>query len=76
MSINFADGLEDVPVVTSSSVLPEDAGEGSLRPRTLTEYIGQEKAKDNLGVFIDAARLWYLYWLLRSISGPCPLRVT
>ncbi len=57
MSINFADGLEDVPVVTSSSVLPEDAGEGSLRPRTLTEYIGQEKAKDNLGVFIDAARL-------------------
>ena len=57
MSINFADGLEDVPVVTSSSVQPEDAGEGSLRPRTLTEYIGQEKAKDNLGVFIDAARL-------------------
>ena len=57
MSINFADGLEDIPVVTSSSVLPEDAGEGSLRPRTLTEYIGQEKAKDNLGVFIDAARL-------------------
>lgn len=56
MSINFSDGLEDVPVVTSSSVLPEDAGEGSLRPKTLTEYIGQEKAKDNLSVFIDAAR--------------------
>lgn len=57
MSINFSDGLEDVPVVTSSSVLPEDAGEGSLRPKTITEYIGQEKAKDNLSVFIDAARL-------------------
>lgn len=57
MSINFSDGLEDQPVVTSSSVLPEDAGEGSLRPRTITEYIGQEKAKDNLSVFIDAARL-------------------
>ena len=56
MSINFSDGLEDVPVVTSSSVLPEDAGEGSLRPKTLNEYIGQEKAKDNLSVFIDAAR--------------------
>ena len=37
--------------------MPEDAGEGSLRPRTITEYIGQEKAKDNLSVFIDAARL-------------------
>ncbi len=57
MSINFSDGLEDRQIVTSSSVLPEDSGEGSLRPRTITEYIGQEKAKDNLSVFIDAARL-------------------
>ena len=57
MSINFSDGLEDQQIVTSSSVLPEDSGEGSLRPRTITEYIGLEKAKDNLSVFIDAARL-------------------
>ena len=57
MSINFSEGLEEVPVVTNSSALPEDAGEGSLRPRTINEYIGQEKAKDNLSVFIDAARL-------------------
>ena len=57
MSINFSDGLEDQQIVTSSSVLPEDSGEGSLRPRTITEHIGQEKAKDNLSVFIDAARL-------------------
>lgn len=57
MSINFSDGLEDQTIVTSSSVLPEDAGEGSLRPKTIIEYIGQEKAKDNLSVFIDAARM-------------------
>lgn len=57
MSINFSDGLEDQTMVTSSSVLPEDAGEGSLRPKTISEYIGQEKAKDNLSVFIDAARM-------------------
>ena len=57
MSINFSEGLEDQQIVTSSSVLPEDSGEGSLRPRTITDYIGQEKAKDNLSVFIDAARL-------------------
>ncbi|MBI5657530.1 MAG: Holliday junction branch migration DNA helicase RuvB [Geobacter sp.] len=30
--------------------------ETSLRPRALEEYIGQEKAKGNLRVFIDAAR--------------------
>lgn len=57
MSINFSEDLEETPVVTTSSHLPEDVGEGSLRPRTITEYIGQEKAKDNLSVFIDAARL-------------------
>jgi Holliday junction DNA helicase RuvB len=30
--------------------------ENTLRPRTLADYIGQEKAKGNLRVFIDAAR--------------------
>ena len=56
MSINFSEGLEETPVVTSSSHLPEDAGEGSLRPRTITEYIGQEKAKNNLKIYIEAAK--------------------
>ena len=30
--------------------------EYSLRPRTLSEYIGQDKAKENLRVFIQAAK--------------------
>jgi Holliday junction DNA helicase RuvB len=30
--------------------------ESSLRPRTLDDYIGQEKAKGNLRLFIDAAK--------------------
>ena len=38
--------------------IPEDADiETPLRPRTLSEYIGQEKAKENLSVFIEAAKL-------------------
>jgi Holliday junction DNA helicase RuvB len=28
----------------------------TLRPRTLSEYIGQEKAKDNLSIYIEAAK--------------------
>lgn len=56
MSISFSDDAQE-KVVTSTSILPEDSGEGSLRPRLLREYIGQEKAKDNLQVFIDAARM-------------------
>lgn len=31
--------------------------EKSLRPRTLEEYIGQQKLKENLSVFIEAARM-------------------
>ena len=30
--------------------------EFSLRPKTLSEYIGQEKAKDNLSIYMEAAR--------------------
>ncbi|MGI5959153.1 MAG: Holliday junction branch migration DNA helicase RuvB [Massiliimalia sp.] len=36
---------------------PEDVDtEFSLRPKTLEEYIGQDKAKENLAVFIQAAK--------------------
>jgi Holliday junction DNA helicase RuvB len=34
----------------------EDAAEASMRPQRLTEFIGQEQARKNLGVFIAAAR--------------------
>lgn len=38
--------------------IPGDSDlENPLRPRTLSEYIGQEKAKENLSVFIEAAKL-------------------
>ncbi len=56
MSISFSDEVNDELITTTAS-LPEDSNEGSLRPRTINEYIGQEKAKDNLKVFIDAAKM-------------------
>jgi Holliday junction DNA helicase RuvB len=34
----------------------EDAAESSLRPQRLAEFIGQEQARKNLGIFIAAAR--------------------
>src|ERR1700726_5118025 len=34
----------------------EQAIEGSLRPRRLDEYIGQEKIKGNLSILLEAAR--------------------
>ena len=59
MSIDFSDseGFEtELPLVTTS-LTQADEGEGSLRPKTLTEYIGQEKAKGNLSIFIQAAKM-------------------
>ena len=56
MSISFSED-QDRAQITTAAVLPEDISEGSLRPRTLREYIGQEKAKENLQIFINAAKM-------------------
>ena len=41
----------------NTDATPEDVRlDHSLRPRFLTEYIGQEKTKSNLKVYIDAAK--------------------
>ncbi len=56
MSINFSDEVNN-DIITTAASLPEDSAEGSLRPKTLGEYIGQEKAKANLSVFINAAKM-------------------
>lgn len=54
MSIDFGKEV-DAPLVTSS-LTPNDEGEVSLRPKYLKDYMGQEKAKSNLEVYIEAAR--------------------
>ena len=59
MSIDFSGTEyenEDLEPLVTTSLTREDEGEYSLRPKTLREYIGQEKAKDNLAVFIQAAQ--------------------
>ena len=47
---------EDERLITSTK-LESDAGENSLRPKTLEEYIGQEKEKSKLKVYMEAAKL-------------------
>ena len=43
--------------IVTPDLSPEDSDiEFSLRPRRLTDYIGQEKAKEILSVYIEAAR--------------------
>ena len=58
MSIAFSeDGFETEEPLLTTSLTRDDENEGSLRPKTLNEYIGQEKAKGNLEVFIQAAKM-------------------
>jgi Holliday junction DNA helicase RuvB len=42
-------------LITPETTADDLLMESSLRPRTLNDYVGQEKAKGNLRVFIDAA---------------------
>ena len=43
-------------IVAPENVAEDNDIEASLRPKTLSEYIGQEKVKENLTVFIEAAK--------------------
>ena len=54
MSIDFSQEYE-APLVTTSFTA-NDEGEFSLRPKRLSEYNGQEKVKENLAVYIEAAK--------------------
>jgi Holliday junction DNA helicase RuvB len=42
--------------VTAERRDDDAAAEGSLRPQRLTEFVGQQQARSNLSVFIEAAR--------------------
>lgn len=51
-------GFQDTERLVSTSALREDGdNENSLRPKSLSEYIGQEKLKDNLEIYLQAAKM-------------------
>jgi holliday junction DNA helicase RuvB len=48
--------LSSAPRLVSAERRDEDSADGSLRPQRLAEFIGQQQARSNLSVFIEAAR--------------------
>jgi Holliday junction DNA helicase RuvB len=48
--------LSPEPKLVAPERREEDAAEATLRPQRLAEFIGQEQARKNLGIFIAAAR--------------------
>jgi Holliday junction DNA helicase RuvB len=57
MSIDFTEEVQLTGKITNPSLSPLDDGEAKLRPQLLSDFFGQEKAKSNLAVFIEAARM-------------------
>ena len=57
MAIEFNDSDQQEERIVTSTSIEEDEAEVSLRPRSMEEYVGQKKAKENLSVFIKAAKL-------------------
>ncbi len=47
---------EENRIISTTETIGDTENEYSLRPKRLDEYIGQVKAKENLKVFIDAAK--------------------
>lgn len=47
----------DDRIISANLMMEDQAVELSLRPRYLAEYIGQSKVKENLNIYIEAARM-------------------
>ncbi len=58
MSIEYSDEFDFENRIMDTSQIPEDVNDtdNPLRPKTLDDYIGQEAVKENLRIFIDAAK--------------------
>ena len=58
-NMQFSDEFDFENRIMDVNEIPEDTVEGDnpLRPKNLDEYIGQEKAKENLRVYIEAAKI-------------------
>ena len=56
MAIAFNNDQAQEERIVTSSFISEDETEVSLRPKTMRDYVGQEKVKENLSIFIQAAR--------------------
>lgn len=48
--------MADDERIISTRQLAEDETENSLRPKSMADYVGQAKVKENLGVYIEAAK--------------------
>ncbi|NEW04521.1 Holliday junction branch migration DNA helicase RuvB [Paenibacillus sp. SYP-B3998] len=49
--------MDNDRIISANLMMEDNAIEYSLRPRYLSEYIGQKQAKENLKIYIEAAKM-------------------
>ena len=56
MTRKMLEDFDENRIITSTMQMDDVEIENNLRPKTLDEYLGQEKSKEQLSIFIEAAR--------------------
>ena len=49
--------MDKESVVTNYELEEDNIIDNTIRPETISEYIGQEDVKENISVFVEAAKL-------------------
>ncbi len=49
--------MDNDRIISANLMMEDNTIEYSLRPRYLAEYIGQKQAKENLKIYIEAAKM-------------------
>src|SRR5690606_41874908 len=49
-------GMEEQRIIAAGATREDDAVESSIRPKRLDEYLGQVPVREQLSIYIDAAR--------------------
>src|SRR5215470_13251394 len=48
--------MTDARIISAASTHEDEAVEASIRPKKLSEYLGQQTVREQLGLYIEAAR--------------------
>ena len=48
--------FEEERLITPHATLEDSAEGNKVRPKTLQDYIGQEKVKENMSIYVEAAK--------------------
>lgn len=64
---DFENGFDERLVMSTKGEY--DLEENALRPKTMADYVGQSKVKENLSVYISSAKCVGRHWIMCCCTG-------